>query len=146
MDPQNSRNFNAKNYQYLIYNPYDNCPNIIIYNKPFSGPGSNPRLYVTLSCRVSLASSNLEYFLTLSFSFITLTFLRVMPIVLQDTPQSRFVWIFPHYQFQVKYFGPEHHRSAKYKEAARLICPIIGGVNFDHFIKRVLAKFLFFLF
>ena len=78
MDPQNSRNFNTENYWYLIYNPYYNCPNIIIYNKPFSGRGSNPRLYVTFSCQVSLASSNLECFLTLSFTFITLTFSRVM--------------------------------------------------------------------
>lgn len=34
--PQYSRSFNIDNYYYLIYSPYSNCPNNIIYNNIFT--------------------------------------------------------------------------------------------------------------
>lgn len=66
---------------YLICRPYSNfssCPNKIIFiakERKNSGSGSYLVSYITFSYLVSLASFNLEQFLTLSSSFTTLPLL-----------------------------------------------------------------------
>ena len=66
---------------YLIYKPYSNfssCPNKIIFTAK-ERKNSGSRFYlgsdITFSYLVSLASFNLEQFLTLSSSFMTLPLL-----------------------------------------------------------------------
>ena len=66
---------------YYLYRPYSNfssCPNKIIFiakERKNSGSGSYLGSYITFSYLVSLASFNLEQFLTLSPSFTTLPLL-----------------------------------------------------------------------
>ena len=63
----------------------------------FSGPGFNPEHHVAFSGPASLVSSNLQQFLSLSLSFMTLTLLRETVRYEQSESPSVWVrWMFSH--------------------------------------------------
>ena len=83
----NSGNLKLRQYYHLIYNPYSNFtyyPNIAFSRNFPRNPESNSGLSATLG-HISLVC-NLKHFLCLSFSCMTLTFLKNTGLLLCSMP------------------------------------------------------------
>ena len=90
-----SQKFNMNQILYLIILPYPyftNCPHNDLYSSFFKNYdlGYNSRSLFAFSGHMTLFSFNLKQFLSLSSSFITMTFLRERPVVWQN-PTS--IWV-----------------------------------------------------